>query len=147
MSQLSPTERTWAKGLTVFAATIMIVAGVFQALQGLVALANSEFYVVGSEYTFEFDITAWGWIHLLLGIGLAVVGYFLFVGATWARWTAIVLVGFSMFANFMWLPYYPLWALDHHRPRRRGGLGDHERRLASSREDVIRIVGSRPRFV
>jgi hypothetical protein len=111
MSQLSPTERTWAKGLTVFAATIMIVAGVFQALQGLVALANSEFYVVGSEYTFEFDITAWGWIHLLLGIGLAVVGYFLFVGATWARWTAIVLVGFSMFANFMWLPYYPLWAL------------------------------------
>ena len=147
MSQLSPTERTWAKGLTVFAATIMIVAGVFQALQGLVALANSEFYVVGSEYTFEFDITAWGWIHLLLGIGLAVVGYFLFVGATWARWTAIVLVGLSMFANFMWLPYYPLWALDHHRARRRGGLGDRERRLASSRQDVIRIVGSRPRFV
>ena len=89
----------------------MIVAGVFQALQGLVALANSEFYVVGSEYTFEFDITAWGWIDLLLGIGVAVVGYFLFVGATWARWTAIVLVGLSMFANFMWLPYYPLWAL------------------------------------
>ena len=74
MSQLSPTERSWAKGLTVFAATIMIVAGVFQALQGLVALANSEFYVVGSEYTFEFDVTAWGWIHLLLGIGVAVVG-------------------------------------------------------------------------
>ena len=57
MSQLSPTERSWARGLTVFAATIMIIAGVFQALQGLVALANSEFYVVGSEYTFEFDIT------------------------------------------------------------------------------------------
>jgi hypothetical protein len=111
MSQLSPTERSWARDLTVFAATIMIVAGVFQALQGLVALANSEFYVVGSEYTFEFDITAWGWIHLLLGIALAIVGYFLFVGATWSRWTAIVLVGLSMLANFMWLPYYPIWAL------------------------------------
>src|SRR5688500_20320539 len=107
MSQLSPTARTWAKGLTVFAATIMVVAGVFQALQGLVALANSEFYVVGSEYTFEFDITAWGWIHLLLGIGLAVVGYFLFVGATWARWTAVVLGGFTMFGNFRGRPSYP----------------------------------------
>ena len=30
MSQLSPTERSWARGLTVFAATIMIIAGVFQ---------------------------------------------------------------------------------------------------------------------
>ena len=131
MSQLSPTERSWAKGLTVFAATIMIVAGVFQALQGLVALANSEFYVVGSEYTFEFDITAWGWIHLLLGIGLAVVGYFLFVGATWARWTAIVLVGLLDVRQLHVAPLLPALGADHHRPRRRGGLGDRERRLSA----------------
>ena len=111
MTQPTSTGQDWALGLTAFAAIFMMISGVVTAIQGIVALANSEFYVVGSEYTFEFDITAWGWIHLLLGIGVAVVGYFLFVGATWARWTAIVLVGLSMFANFMWLPYYPLWAL------------------------------------
>jgi hypothetical protein len=111
MSQLSSTERAWATGLTVFAAAMMVVAGIFQALQGLVAVVNSEFYVVGREYTFEFDVTAWGWIHLLIGIGVAVVGAFLYMGASWARWTAIVLVGLSMCANFMWLPYYPIWGL------------------------------------
>jgi hypothetical protein len=63
------------------------------------------------EYTFEFDVTAWGWIHLLLGAGVAVAGAFLYLGATWARWTAILLVGLSMLTNFMWLPYYPIWGL------------------------------------
>jgi hypothetical protein len=111
MSELSPTESAWARGLTVFAAVMMMAVGIFQALQGLVALFNSEFYVVGREYTFEFDVTAWGWVHLLLGAGVGVAGVFLYLGATWARWTAIVLVGLSMLANFMWLPYYPIWGL------------------------------------
>lgn len=101
----------WALGGVGFAATMMVVIGLFQVIAGLTAIFDDEFYVITQNYTFDLDVTAWGWIHLLLGIGLAVVGYFLFVGATWARWTAIVLVGISMFANFMWLPYYPLWAL------------------------------------
>ena len=111
MSQLTNAGRGWATGLTVFAAVIMIISGVTQALQGIVALANSDFYVVGRKYTFQFDITAWGWIHLLLGILVAVVGVFLFTGASWARWTGIVVVGLSTIANFAWVPYYPVWGI------------------------------------
>jgi hypothetical protein len=111
MTQLSSTERTWATGLSVFAAVIMVIAGVVEALQGIVALANSEFYVVGPEYTYEFDVTAWGWIHLLLGIGVAVVGVFIFLGNTWARWTGLAVVALSMIANFAWVPYYPVWGI------------------------------------
>jgi hypothetical protein len=48
--------------------------------------------VVGRTYTFRLDVTAWGWIHLLVGIGMALVGVFLFVGRTWARWTGLVVV-------------------------------------------------------
>ncbi len=111
MTQLTPAGRTWATGLTVFAAVIMIISGAIQALQGIVALANSDFYVVGAKYTFQFDVTAWGWIHLLLGIAVAVVGVFLFMGQAWARWTGIVIVGFAMIANFAWVPYYPVWGI------------------------------------
>jgi hypothetical protein len=89
----------------------MIIAGVIQALQGIVALANSNFYVVGAKYTFQFDVTAWGWIHLLLGIAVAVVGVFLFMGQTWARWTGILIVAIAMIANFAWVPYYPVWGI------------------------------------
>jgi hypothetical protein len=111
MTQLTSTGRTWATGLTVFAAAIMMISGVVQALQGIVALANSDFYVVGRKYTFQFDITAWGWIQLLLGIVVAAVGVFLFMGQTWARWTGLVVVAVSMIANFAWVPYYPVWGI------------------------------------
>ncbi len=111
MSQLTPTGRTWATGLTVFAAVIMVVSGVVQVLQGIVALANSEFYVVGASYTFQFDVTAWGWIQLLVGIAVAVVGAFVFLARPWARWTGIVVVAVSMIANFAWVPYYPVWGI------------------------------------
>jgi len=111
MSQLTPTGRTVATGLTVFAAVMMMISGVIQALQGIVALANDEFYVVGPKYTYQFDITTWGWIHLLLGILVALVGVFLFMGSTWARWTGIVIVALATIANFAWVPYYPVWGI------------------------------------
>lgn len=100
-----------AVGLIVFAATVMIIGGVMQALQGLVALLNDTFYVVGEEYVFQFDVTTWGWIHLLLGIVVAVAGFALLQGATWARVVAIVVASVSIIANFLWLPYYPLWSI------------------------------------
>src|SRR5262245_20142867 len=105
------TRNAWASGLMIFAAAVMLTVGIFQILEGIVALANDEFYVVGRKFTFEFDLTTWGWIHLLIGIILAVVGAFLFTGATWARWTGIAISILSLISNFMWLPYYPFWAM------------------------------------
>lgn len=100
-----------AVGIAYFAGTLLIMVGAFQAIQGIVALANETIYLVGTEYVFHFNITAWGWAHLLLGALLILVGIFLFRGASWARWTAVVLAGVSALANFMWLPYYPIWSV------------------------------------
>lgn len=105
------TRNAWASGLMIFAAAVLVTVGMFQILEGIVALANDEFYVVGREYTFEFDLTTWGWVHLLVGVILAVVGGFLFTGATWARWAGMAIGILSMITNFMWLPYYPFWAV------------------------------------
>jgi hypothetical protein len=102
---------TGAVGLTVFAAVMMIMAGIFQAIAGVVALANDTFYVVGEKYVFQFDVTTWGWIHLTLGIVIAVAGFFLFRGAVWARTVGVILAGVSAVFNFAWLPHYPLWAI------------------------------------
>jgi hypothetical protein len=107
----SGTAADIAVGAAYFAATLMILVGTFQSVQGFVALLNDDFYVVGAKWVFEFDITLWGWIHLGLGVLLVVAGILLFRGATWARWAAVVLAGVSAVLNFMWLPYYPLWSI------------------------------------
>jgi hypothetical protein len=101
----------WAVGFILFAAIMMIMAGVFQALDGLVALFNDTFYVTTRNYTFQFDATAWGWIHLILGIVVALAGWGLLSGRTWARVVGITVAVLSAIANFLWLPYYPFWAL------------------------------------
>jgi len=100
-----------AVGLSVFAGTLLVLVGVLHAVQGLVALFNDTFYVVGQEWTFSFDVTTWGWIHLLLGVLVAFAGFFIFRGAVWARTVGVAVAVLSAIVNFVWLPYYPVWGL------------------------------------
>ena len=100
-----------AVGLTVFAGIMMMVLGVLHAMQGLVAVVNDTFYVVGNEWVFQFDVTTWGWIHVILGIVVALAGIFVLSGQVWARTVGVIVVAFSILFNFAWLPYYPVWGL------------------------------------
>ena len=119
MATSTPTGRSTSQrevsagaiGVTVFAGVLMIMTGVFHAFQGFVALVNDTFFVVGQEYVFEFDLTTWGWVHLVLGVVVAVAGFFLFQGAVWARTVAVVMACLSTLASFLWMPYYPVWSL------------------------------------
>ena len=101
----------WAIGWTAFAAIMMILMGFWWAISGLVAILNSEFYVVTLRWIFEFDISTWGWIHLILGVVILVAGFFLFRGATWARIIGVILAVIAGLVSFAWLPYYPVWAV------------------------------------
>jgi hypothetical protein len=105
------TTSGWAVGFILFAAIMMIMVGIFQALQGLVAIFENEFYVATRNYLFQFDATAWGWIHLLIGLLVAFAGWGLLSGRTWARVVAITLAVLSAIANFLFIPYYPFWSL------------------------------------
>jgi hypothetical protein len=89
----------------------MIMIGVMHVFQGLVALVNDTFYVAGEEWVFQFDVTTWGWVHLILGALVALAGFFVFSGAVWARTIGVIVAVVSGVATFAWLPYYPLWGL------------------------------------
>jgi hypothetical protein len=90
---------------------MMIMSGVFQALAGLVAIFENEFYVSTRNYLFQFDATSWGWIHLVVGLIMAFAGWGLLSGRTWARVVGITLAVISATANFLFIPYFPFWAL------------------------------------
>jgi hypothetical protein len=63
----------WAVGFISFAAIMMLMVGMFQA--GLVAIFENEIYVQTRNYLSGFDVTTWGWIHLILGIIVALAGW------------------------------------------------------------------------
>lgn len=105
------TGSAWAAGGTVFAAVLLLVDGVLGVIKGITGIAEDDVYSRVGNYTFKFDVTAWGWIHLVLGIILIIVGAGLFKGALWARAMGVALAGISVILNFMWLPYTPIWAI------------------------------------
>jgi len=98
----------WAAGYAAFAGVMLVIVGFFQACAGLVAVLEDEFF--GAEWTFKFDVTTWGWIHLILGIVILVSGFGIFTGNAAARTVGVIVAGLSAVANFLWLPWYPIWA-------------------------------------
>jgi hypothetical protein len=106
-----PAVSGWALGAIAFAATLMVIVGMFQIIAGLVAIFDDNFYVVRGNYTFDLDTTAWGWLHLVIGIALLATGFALFARQAWAGLTALFLATLSAIANFFFIPYYPFWSL------------------------------------
>jgi hypothetical protein len=104
-------HNVWAVGLSLFAGIVMIIGGVFNAMEGVVALARNEIYVATPRYLFAFDLTTWGWIQLIIGIVVVIAGFGVITGQLWGRLVGITLAALSMLANFAFIPYYPLWSL------------------------------------
>ena len=89
----------------------MMLSGGFEILQGLSAIIRKHLYVVNSDYIYKISVTGWGWIHLILGVIVLLAGIALLGGALWARIVGIALAVLIALANFLWLPYYPVWAI------------------------------------
>jgi hypothetical protein len=104
-------RESMALGGTMFAAWLLIVAGVWQVLVGIAALVEDEFFVLGLRYAYEFDLTGWGWAHLILGAAAIAIGCTLFTGTDWSRALGVAAAICSMIANFMWLPFQPWWSI------------------------------------
>ncbi len=86
--QLRPGERGVAQtGFTVLAATLMILAGLWSFFEGLVAIIQQSFYTTLPNYTYQFSVHGWGWIHLALGIVMFAAGVCVLLGQTWAKLT------------------------------------------------------------
>jgi len=102
---------SWTAGLSFFAGVLLIVGGGFQSLEALAAIVNDEYLVVAPNYIYTFDLTAWGWIHLLIGLALVAIGICLLLGQGWALIAGMVVAAVSALINFTWLPYSPFWAI------------------------------------
>src|SRR3954471_19431717 len=90
-SAQTPTRWT---GLVVFAACMMWLLGVFQAIAGFAAIVNPDYYKVATaRLLLVSSYTAWGWIHLLLGVLIFAAGVGVMSGNVLARTVGVGLAG------------------------------------------------------
>lgn len=98
-------------GWIFFAGFMMIVVGALNIIYGLVALLNDDWVVWGNRGAVLLDITAWGWIHALLGAVVVLAGIGILAGNLAARTVAVIVVGISLVVNFAAIPVYPAWSI------------------------------------
>src|SRR6476619_1185699 len=103
------TKGAWALGGAAFAGVMLTTLGAFQALEGIAALSNDKVYVRGIDYVYKFDLTTWGWIHLVLGLIAVAAGIGILAQQTWAHAVGLVIAFFSALTSFAFMPYYPFW--------------------------------------
>ena len=97
-------------GWVMFAAVLLFLAGIWNFIDGILAISSSHVYVGNAHYVFS-DLKTWGWIVMLLGILQLAAGAGLLSGATWARWFAIAMAGLNSIGQLMYMPSYPFWAI------------------------------------
>jgi hypothetical protein len=106
-----PDPTGWT-GWVVFAGFMMILVGLFQAIQGLVALFDDGFYLVGeSGLVVDVNYNVWGTIHLLFGLVLVLSGLGVLAGNLAARTVGVILAGLSALVNMAFIGAYPVWSL------------------------------------
>jgi hypothetical protein len=97
--------------VSVLAGVLLLMNGAFEILQGASAIANDDLYSAGSDFLYQFDMTTWGWVHLVIGLLSIVVGIGVLAGKSWGLVSGMIIAGLSALANFAFLPHYPLWAI------------------------------------
>ncbi|HEX9966668.1 MAG TPA: hypothetical protein VGB06_01850 [Solirubrobacterales bacterium] len=97
-------------GWIAFAGVMMFIIGSLDAFWGLAGILNDEIVVVGGQGALIFDITTWGWVHLILGSVVALTGLGLITGNSAARVAGIFFVALNAIAQIVWFPAAPLWA-------------------------------------
>ncbi|MET8814402.1 hypothetical protein ABZW47_20605 [Streptomyces sp. NPDC004549] len=107
----SPSHGGLAEGGAVFGGVLMLMNGILAILQGISAIAADDVYARIDAYVYKINLTGWGWILLVLGVIAVITGVGILMGLEWARVVGILLASLSMIAQFLFLPYSPIWSL------------------------------------
>jgi hypothetical protein len=104
-------EPTGWVGWIGFASVMMIIAGLLQGLHGFVAVVNDEWVVFGNQANLYLDLSAWGWVHMGIGLILVLSGIGVLTGNILARTVGVIVASLSLIAHFLYLPAYPIWGI------------------------------------
>jgi hypothetical protein len=96
---------------TLLAGTLLVLAGLWSFFVGITGVLTGGFYSNVPTYAFNYSIHSWGWTHVGIGIAVFAVGVCLLLGMAWARYVGVAFAVIDAIANFMFMPYYPIWSI------------------------------------
>jgi len=103
---------TTRSGWITFAGIAALVAGGYNTLSGIAALADDD-TVAGqaSEVLYGIDLTAWGWFWLIVGVVQVITGILILQRSAAGLWLGVSLACISGFMTVWVMFVFPLWAI------------------------------------
>jgi hypothetical protein len=95
-------------GWVAFAGTMLILVGFFNIIDGIAAIANSDY--LANQLLFA-NLDAWGWFFLIWGAVQVCAGFAVFSGAGWGALVGVVSAFGNAIAQLSWARVYPVWAV------------------------------------
>jgi hypothetical protein len=98
-------------GVVVFGGIMLFILGLFHLFEGLVALADDNFYRArAAELALNMSYQAWGWLHVVIGVAAIAAATGIFLGMLWARLIGVVIAMLSAFSSMLFIESLPFWA-------------------------------------
>lgn len=98
-------------GWAAFAGIVLLMVGAFNVIFGLTAIFEDETLTAVGGRVIVWDLTTWGWIHLVFGLVQVLAGLGLFAAREWARWAAIVFAMLNAIGQVAFITVFPLWTI------------------------------------
>ena len=95
-------------GWLAFAGIMLVLVGMFNVIDGIAAIANSDYLV--NELLFA-NLDAWGWFFLIWGILQICAGIGVVSGSAWGAMVGVITAFVNAIAQLSWAATYPVWAI------------------------------------
>jgi hypothetical protein len=117
---VSPYEDRGA-GWRIFAGIMLMLAGIFNFIDGIVTIANPTYIyywsstsgsaTAASHHLVFGGINSWGWAILIVGIVEFVAAPAIFAGFAWGAVIGIFVAFCSSIAQLLWIGVFPWWSI------------------------------------
>jgi hypothetical protein len=99
-------------GWVTFAGVAALIAGGYNALSGIAALADDDTLAAqANEVLYGIDLTAWGWLWLIAGVLQLITGVLILQRNLWGLWLGIAIATLSALVTVFVMFVFPLWAI------------------------------------
>jgi hypothetical protein len=108
---LSPAPQSgWAAGRLAFATLLIATFGLFNVIEGIVAILRSHVFTEDTYYVIG-NLRFWGWVLVLFGLLELVAAVAIADGRGWGRWFGVAMISLNILGQMILLPAYPFWSL------------------------------------
>jgi hypothetical protein len=97
-------------GWWVFAASLLLLAGVLNVIWGIAAISDAKFFIADQKYIIS-SLHTWGWVTLILGVLQLGAAFSLASGGGFGRWAGMLVAGLNAISALLSIPAYPFWSL------------------------------------